>query len=409
MSNRFTNAAAALFGGGKQLPDVPVPTNTTSAYGQAFKAGYTPRIDDALTYALLKDPAENSVVKACLRYFYNAVAMGEPVVRLLTPDVRPRTNVEGDEIVVGHPLPVLLFRPQQGVDHTLFMKRIVRDLLVSGNSLVEIVVGPPPLRLPVELLYIPRSRWEYKKDQNTYYVWGKNNFTRRPIPPERILHLRYELDDDGGGVPPLTGGALRDVRQDNEVQNYSFAMLRNMGEPGAIIGPPDNADAGVGFDDSELNNFKNDVADKVGDRRGGLVVTNLPFKVHEFQSVLSRLGLDEVRIPSRAAICAVLGVPGEVALLNTGMDGSAWGDDAKQRRMEAQQHTVIPFLRNVAEQIDNQLLIPYYDGNIAQPSVYLDFVLPDLETDGAVRQEPADSDLPVTDDEEVNDNGDDSE
>ena len=113
-------------------------------------------------------------------------------------------------------------------------------------------------------------------------------------------------------------------------------------------------------------------------RKGKALAVNGRFKIQALEYGLARVGVENVRKAPRAAICSVLGVPPRLALVDGGGPATMWGNTLQEERLEAFEHTVVPTLVNIGEQITSQVLHRWYD---PERTTYLVYRSPDLVVD----------------------------
>ena len=290
---------------------------------------------------------DNSVVRACLRTLKNPMIKAAPAVW------------RGDDEVVGHPLTTLLENPCQGCTNTLFLGQMVESFIGTGNAIYEVVLQG---RLPAELKYIPTGAVQIAENGDYRVQLRKKGLI--VVPAERILHLRYQFSLTGGemGQSPFAGLIRDEVALDHAVVRLLSAYMANRGSPGVIIMPDKESGEGkIEFAREEMAEAQKLVNSFANNRAGMAAAFNRRIEILEVKSAFERQGIAEFRKGPAASICAVLGVPPSLALVDATDRTTFWGNTAAEERMEFYQNTVIPNLRNIAEQIDAQLLQRFYD------------------------------------------------
>jgi HK97 family phage portal protein len=146
--------------------------------------------------------------------------------------------MDGENEVEGHPLGVLLARPNEFDSRAAFIEKVVSFLLLSGNSYIERVQGIPTA--PPKYLYTLRpdrmtpkagvgprqyiSAWEYNANGHVYLY-----------KPEQILHIvKFHPTHDFFGLSPLEVAA-----KSIDIANLSLdwnanTLSRSMQTPGAL-------------------------------------------------------------------------------------------------------------------------------------------------------------------------------
>ena len=146
--------------------------------------------------------------------------------------------MEGENEREGHPLEVLMARPNEFDSCASFIEKVVSFLLLSGNSYIERVQGIPtappkylyalrPDRMTPKAGTSPReyiSAWEYNANGRTYVY-----------KPEQILHIaKFHPTNDFFGLSPLEVAA-KSIDIANLSMNWNANILnREMRMPGAL-------------------------------------------------------------------------------------------------------------------------------------------------------------------------------
>lgn len=220
-----------------------------------------------------------------------------------------------------HPALMLMERPNPYHSPTQMSCALVRDYMVHGNAYLVKRRGRG--NLPVELWAVDarcmRPIWPSTGDvfisQYELTVDGQ----RRYFEPEDVLHFRNGLDHDAPSydrcglspIPPM----LRDLYVDDAAADFTAAMLKNMGMPGAIISPRALQDGReVTWSKEKRDEFKADYQQRfTGQGRGRVMPMGIPIDVHQLGFDPKNMALGEVRRLSEERLCATYNIPAQVA------------------------------------------------------------------------------------------------
>lgn len=304
---------------------------------------------DVEMYSSKGNPLDNSVVRACLRSIRNPMIRAEPAVW------------QGDsQQLATHPLVDLILNPCPGCTHSLFIGQMVESFIGTGEAIYEIELDKG---LPVKLLYIPTSAVKVSEDGDRYRISQRRKAGHKVLPAEQVLHLRYQFGLGNGlrGQSAFTGLVRDEIALYHRVVRLLSGYMANRGSPGLAIMPESKSNGASEFTEEELA-IAGKLVDSFTNGREGLAVTfNRPVQIMQLKSAFERQGIAEFLKPPAASICAVLGVPPSIALVDAGGPTTIWGDTQAESRAEFYSNTIIPNLRNIAEQIDQQLLQRFFD------------------------------------------------
>lgn len=308
----------------------------------------------------------NSAVMAPILWF--ARTYPEAKLRLKKLDADGETEDQPK-----HPMIRLLKRPNKYYSGSLMWMATAVSLLVTGNAYWLKVRNARSQVLelwwtPTSLL-VPKWNTDGSGEFITHYEY-RPGAAFIDVPVEDVVHFRYGIDPNNIrlGLSPLAS-ALREVFTDDETNNFTSAVLRNLGVPGLIISP-DSGGANISNDDA--NATKAYVQQEFGgDNRGAPLVLKGPTKVQMLAWNPEQLGMRDIYRKAEERITAVLGIPAIVAGLGAGLDRSTFANMAEAREM-AYETTVIPIQGLAAEEVETQLL-PDFESNLEDWMVEYDY------------------------------------
>lgn len=302
--------------------------------------------------SLAGDLWQNSAVAACLNWQITAFPEAPPCLKV--------KNEKGKLIVSQEDaagIQSLLENPNDAYDDTVLWAGTLISMSVNGNAYWFIVRDR--LGRPSQFWYVPHfqvtPKWE-KGEFISYYEYRVNG-TRQKMPVDGVIHFRFGIDPYNPrlGMAPLASIA-REVFTDVEATNYTAAILKNMGAVGGIISPKDPAYTEL--DAVALS--KAYLAKTRGDKRGEPLVVDSALDVKFPDNSPERMALDVIRKYPEARICAVMGIPPQVANLNIGLEHSTYSN-MEQAQAAAWQNNLLPTQRMMGRQLTMQLLRRNYE------------------------------------------------
>jgi len=331
-----------------------LPGNVSSS-GAAARSFFIPgtRINwDLMTGELLTCPA----VQACFNTLFRNLPQSPPYVR--------EKNAAGDwEAVVGHPLTYLLNRPNPRYDGGTLRNMIAYSLYTNGNAYV--VIERTKGKEPAELWYVPHDRIELPPNTGeiiTTYIMTDMRGVKHYVPAEDMWHIKFALNprDPRFGLAPLMS-SKRPTYSLQLSSNYRANIMRNFGVAGKIISAKEGATDQLEFDPKELKDRIDDQSK--GDNVGSTVVTEMPIDVHYPAVTPKDMASDTFEDRDEALICALFGVPPQVALL---LVGRLMKTDAnwKEAREQFWEDCIMP-LNSLNGTQATQRLLPEFEPNKA--------------------------------------------
>ena len=299
-------------------------------------------------------PWENSIISACIQWAERAF----PEARLM---VQRYNNGTWEEEPDHYALRLLKF-PNKEYSSNALWTSIVRSWMLDGNVYLYADFSRSVLGWPNQLFYIPHTSINPRFDENgsTFindyiYRTGRDNFI---IPKDNIVQFRngLSLDNTRKGTCPILG-VLREICADNEASTAAAAIMRNLGVPGITFVP---ADSSSEMTQEQLQKLREMGREKfTGDRRGEMLVTNIPGKFEQFGFAPEQLAFDKIRKLPEERICAAFGLPAMVIGMGAGLERSTF-TNYKEAREAAYENCMIPMYKTLADQLSWELL-PIFD------------------------------------------------
>lgn len=352
-------AHLALGKGGTAGVGGAVPETKAVAYpgsgGSGGSAQGVPYVGDGVRYLI-----GGSLPGSCLNWSAmagdvwrnSAVAVAVGWARRNFPQASPCVReMDGEEIIAGHPLTKLLYRPNPYYSGRTLWAGSLISWIADGNF-YWLKVRDQSQRVR-ELWYLPHFQVTPRLVQGRVLYEHWDGRTRRTYDARDIVHGRNGLDPDN----PLRGMSdlkhvLREVATDNECTVYDASLLRNMGIPGVVISP----EAGTSIDESGAQTIKIRYQEKfTGDNRGMPLITPMAIKVQNPGFTPEQMALDRIRHVPEARIVGAIGIPAMVLGLSVGQEQKSYAN-MREAREAAAEEFLIPTYTSIADDVDTQLL-----------------------------------------------------
>lgn len=257
---------------------------------------------------------------------------------------------------VTHDVARLVKRPNPFWTRTQLLSAILISRYLNGNAYVLKVRSRAGK--VVELWWLPHDLVEPQIDKATGRITGykyKVGSTTEIYAPDDVIHIKtgVNLSNPVKGQSPLYA-LLREVCTDNEVQTYTYSILKNMGTPGAIISPKDADDD---LDEDFRTKIKQLWREKTtGDNRGDPLVLNAPLDIQNPAFEPNKMMIDKTSELSEARLAGAFGVPTIVVQFVVGLRNSNAKASYEESIQQAYGCCLIPLQRELCEWFDLQLL-----------------------------------------------------
>ncbi len=264
------------------------------------------------------------------------------------------------EVAHEHPLVQLINKPNAFYGGNLLWSGVVTSLMTAGNAYVYKArtqsgkVG--------ELTYLPHYAVSPKTDSTRSQIVGydyRANGQSMTLAVEDVIHFRDGINPDNPliGLSPLAAVA-RELRADQELAQYTHAILRNMGVVSVIITPKD---AQAQFEDGHADLIKTKFqAVTTGENRGEPLVLDAPLDIQSPGWSPKDLDIASMAEPIEARLCSVLGIHPAVLNLSVGLKHSTFSN-MREAREAAWEQCIIPMQALCADVLNNQLLPDFGD------------------------------------------------
>lgn len=275
------------------------------------------------------------------------------------------------EVLRDDPAYLLIDRPNPYMSGPEVMVAVVRDLLTSASGsayLVKRRVGSSVR----ELWPVPSSSmrpvWPAEGDVFISAYEITLDSTRRLIDPKDVIHFRTDIDHAPPsygrcGVPYLPP-VMQDLYVDIAAGDFTAAIMRNMGMPGAIISPKTLTDGrAVTLPPEVRDQFAADYQRRfTGAGRGRALVTGNPIDVHQLGFDPEKMSLRDIRQIVEERLSALYNVPAIVAGFGAGLEHATYAN-YEQAQKAFWNGCIIPLQRRIARTLTDQLLDVDFSGN----------------------------------------------
>ena len=281
--------------------------------------------------------------------------------------------IDGGEPDQKHALSRLLRRPNGSYGRSTLWGAVSLSYVVDGNA--YLFKRRNGVGQVVELWYRPHWMVRPRRNPNStnlidYYEYSPPGAPKQRIAVEDVVHLRdgIDPDDEMRGLSSLKA-LLRTVVTDNQADNFSAAMLRNMGVPSAILtlkagANPPSPDA--------AEKIKADIQARTsGDNVGKPLFVSGPMDVTFPEIALDGLALLNIKKLTQSDVSAAIGIPAVVVGLLVGLETSTAKASHADAREQAYESFIVPTHRSIAEDLDLQLLPDF--GNPETEQVVWDY------------------------------------
>lgn len=338
-------------------PVIPNYALTSSSAVEAVRGGvlaHGPGATELYRQAFELGGDSNSLVAICL--FRLATDFPQAPMRVYTLG-------KGDkwDPVADHPLTRLLARPNRHMTgrqlwwHKTYVENIHGNAywrkIRSGDALTGNVVELWPLS-PNACKPI-REKGSSNFIDYYRYRYGPGTGDYEDIPVENIVHFRTGLDDRDHrlGISRLRQ-VLREVTTDEQSTLFVQRLLRNNAVPGLIVTPA--TDAQMDEETAMIVKARIEAA-MTGENVGRTAVLSPGSTAHQFGFDPKSLDLAPLSSLSETRICAIFGIPPQVAGTRSGLSASTFSNYA-QAYESYYELTVLPQYDTTADTVNTQLL-----------------------------------------------------
>jgi HK97 family phage portal protein len=330
-----------------------------SVYGNQFIQGYN---TSAGNWNLegLGNGESNSAVTSCLQVL--GLSFSEATLQVCY------YNEEGlKEELLGHPLTLLMRRPNPYMSGDVVQQYLINALHVSGNAYLlkqrneagQLIALYPLMPEMVE----PKGS---KEELITHYVY-KTAEEEILLDHNDIAHFKLGLDPTNHkkGYSPLKS-VLREIYSDESAGQMATALLSNMGVPSVMITPKDE----FGPTPEEAEQISKSYQQKVaGKNKGKPLVMSGAMNVEKLAFSPMDLDIGLLRQIPEERISAVLGVPAILAGLGAGLKHATYSN-ARELREFFTENKLIPLWRMIGEEVTQQILLKEYEEDSKNEAKY---------------------------------------
>lgn len=298
----------------------------------------------------------SSIVMACINWTTNAFREATPTVYKLSPD--------GDKLALpGHRFVDFLRNPNPYYNDNKLWGAGLISYFLDGNCYFFKERNEGGAGQTTAIYYIPHYLIIPRAEMGTfitYYEYNVNGQSYR-IPPDRIMHVRRDLDP----YLPIKGRKILDpvlseIYTDEEAAAFVAALLKNTAIPGVIIMPDTDK---VKVDPQDALALKDSFKRKFGGaNRGEPLITNFSAKVETVGFSPEQLQFKEVRTLPEERVCAQFQISPIVVGLGAGLDKSTF-NNYEQAERHSYQSCLIPAWVEFADEIQSQLLYEFTGGD----------------------------------------------
>ena len=310
------------------------------------------------------DGRGNAIVSACVRKIVRTFPEAPATVYARATGAGTSGTPQWDP-QPDHALQTLLERPNPFYSGLALWAGTLGDYVLTGNAYW--IKARSQAERTVELWWVPSAliepRWP-ETDQDgagttfishyEYRVGGREYRLR----PDEVVHFRDGLDPENvrKGLSPLAS-LFREIATDNAAANWTASLLRNLGVPGVVLSPGDDAE--VTQEEAAL--IKADFAQRFGgDRLGEPLVMTSRTNVSVLAFNPQQMVLRELRQITEERISAVFGTPAVVVGLGAGLARSTYANMAEARE-DLYESLLVPLQRALAADLGVQLVPDFGD------------------------------------------------
>jgi HK97 family phage portal protein len=304
------------------------------------------------------DPSTSSLVMAAVNWVGDRLPEAE--LQIVETD-----GEDNERSLPGHDLVKLLRRPNPYYSGATLWKHFAFSWVMDGNVYWWLLYDARGR--VVEVWPLPHwmvfPRWNATSNYIDYYEYQVNGVSRY-IPPihdtasdysmGRVLQFRDGIDPTNArlGLSRLKS-VYREMYGDNEIANFSAALMKNTGVPPLLITFKESI---ADVDKDMISKLQADTQRKIsGDERGKVMVASWPMEVQHLAFDPESLDLRKLRFMSEERFAAVIGIPVEVLGFGASGDHSTYNNVESAQR-DAVQRYLVPLWRYIDEELSHQFL-----------------------------------------------------
>lgn len=297
-----------------------------------------------------------------LVWVYNCIQKLSTSVASVSWKVYEKGGGDTKRPLPGHPLEILLKRPNPNCDGKEFMTGLMIDLSLGGEAFWEKVFATDNQRKPVpRWLYRLRPDWVTPLPDAATYLKGfefdPGGMTKKiPYEPSEIIWFKY-IDplNEYEGLAPITAAA-RTIDSENSVITWNQSLLDNAAVPGGNLTIPPTAttdkETRARLREELKENFSGSNAHMPLVLWGGMTWEQMGLDAEEISFI-------EQRKLNKYEICAIFEVPPQLV----GAEVDAKFNNYFVARGVFWEERIVPLLNWIRTKINNEIA-PYFGPNI---------------------------------------------
>lgn len=301
------------------------------------------------------DADNSSIVASVYGWAKRNIVQARPIVE--------QEKLEGDELVVGHPVSELVRYPQRQIvreersnlTYRRLMQGVVWSLIFDGNAYLQKVRNSRGQVIGLDWFAHTAIQPEFNRTNAALIdrYWVNRGYSRQEIAPENIVHITDGVDPQRPcmGCSQLKA-VMRNVMADNLIAVFSHAVLRAP-NPSMLLssGNPDNS-----FSSEQAEELVEMLSQSVGgERYGGAIAFGQPVKVDKLNYSPADLALGELAKLHEERITAALGLPAIIAGMGAGLERSTFSN-YEQAQEAAFENFLMPYWDLIGEGLSEALL-----------------------------------------------------
>lgn len=294
----------------------------------------------------------SSALAVCLNTVTNAFPEAELCVEREVEDGE-------DEREPKHPALMLMERPSKFFSGAEVTTAVVRDLMTSATGSAYLVKRRGAYGRPSELWPVSSSMMRpVWPDTGEEFISGYEitiDGHRRLLDTKDVIHFRNDIEGRYG--VPMLPPVMQDIYIDTAAGDFTAAIMRNMGMPGAIVSPkqlPDGRD--VSLPKEKRDEFAAEWQRRfTGQGRGRVFFPSIPMDVHQLGFDPEKMSLRQIRQIAEERLSALYNIPAIVAGFGAGLEHSTYAN-YEQALRAFWNGCIIPIQRRIATTLTYQLL-----------------------------------------------------